>query len=156
VLIFLTRVIGDFLERHQLGLLLVAPFLMRLPHRPSGREPDIMFIANEHADRVQNTYIDGPADLVIEIVSPDSEVRDRGEKFVEYETAGIPEYWVIDHRRRQAYFYQLNAEAAYDLIPIEADGIYRSAVLRGFWLRPDWLWQQPLPPVGEIVRQLGL
>ena len=79
------------------------------------------------------------------IYSPESDVRDRGEKLVEYEAAGVPEYWLIDHRRRQAYFYRLNAEAAYDLAPLDSDDIYRSAVLNGFWLRPDWLWQRPLP-----------
>lgn len=156
VMLFLARVLAAFIEAKELGVLLLPPFLMRLPNRPSGREPDLMFIANQHADRVQNTYLDGPADLVVEIVSPDSDARDRGEKFVEYEQASIPEYWVIDPRRRQAYFYQLTTEAGYDLGQLDAEGVYRSAVLAGFWLRPAWLWQRPLPAVAEITRQLGV
>ncbi|MEJ7756097.1 MAG: Uma2 family endonuclease [Nocardioidaceae bacterium] len=55
----------------------------------------------------QKTYLDGAADLAIEIISPESIGRDRGEKFVEYEAAGIREYWLIDPERRQAEFYRL-------------------------------------------------
>ncbi len=38
----------------------------------------------------------GMADLVIEVVSDDSVARDRADKFYEYQTAGIQEYWIID------------------------------------------------------------
>lgn len=45
---------------------------------------------------MKETYLDGPADLVVGIVSPDSVGRDRGEKFYEYAQGGVPEYWLID------------------------------------------------------------
>lgn len=54
------------------------------------------FVASEHLDRLKETYLDGPADLVVGIVSPDSVGRDRGEKFYEYAQGGVPEYWLID------------------------------------------------------------
>ena len=41
----------------------------------------MLFLAKEHGDRLKDTYLDGPSDLVVEIVSPDSIGRDRGEKF---------------------------------------------------------------------------
>jgi hypothetical protein len=28
-------------------------------------------------------------------------------------------------------------------------------VIPGFWLEVEWLWQEPLPPVHEIWRQLS-
>ena len=55
-------------------------------------------MASERLDRVHRTYLDGPADLVVEIVSPESAGRDRGEKYYEYEAAGIPEYWLLTRR----------------------------------------------------------
>src|SRR5437879_4530557 len=88
---FLTMILGAFIEARDLGELLFAPFLMKLSTRPSGREPDLIFIAKEHLDRLKNTYLDGPADLVIEIVSPESQARDRGAKFYEHEKAGVAE-----------------------------------------------------------------
>src|SRR5688572_14683762 len=56
-------------RRAKCGIVLHANFIMRLRSRPSGRMPDIMFVATEHLDRVKDTYLDGPADLAIEIVS---------------------------------------------------------------------------------------
>src|SRR4051794_9315190 len=102
---FLQILLRIFVERLRLGRVYQAPFLMRLSLRPSGREPDLMFIANEHLDRLTPTYLDGAADLVVEIVSPESTVRDRRDKLHEYEAAKIPEYWLLDQPRREAYFY---------------------------------------------------
>jgi Uma2 family endonuclease len=155
VALFLAALIKIFVEAHHLGEVFAAPFLMRLLSRPSGREPDILFVANEHLDRIQPTYLDGPADLAVEVVSPDSDDRDHGAKFIEYEAAGIPEYWLIDPARREGWFFQLGPDRRYHLVPLEDDGIYRSAVLPGFWLRVAWLWQRPLPRVDEIARQIA-
>ena len=148
---FLSRIVRAFVEAHRLGRVYFAPVLMRLPTRPSGREPDLLFVSNEHVDRLRETYLDGPADLVVEIVSPDSDRRDRGEKFLEYEAAGIPEYWLIDPLRSEALFYVRGEDGRYHPAPVDADGFYHSTVLRGFRLRVAWLWQRPLPPVNEVV-----
>lgn len=78
-----------------------------------GREPDLLFVAQEHLDRLQETYLDGPANLVVEVVSPESLARDRGAKFVEYEAGGVPEYWLLDPLRRWAEFYCLGEDGRY-------------------------------------------
>lgn len=151
VLGFLLALVSRYVRIHQLGWVYFAPALMRLATRPSGREPDLMFIATAHADRLRETYVDGPADLAVEIVSPDSYARDRGEKLVEYERAGVPEYWVIDPIRHDAAFYPLGEDGRYRSVQTDADGYYHSAVLPGFRLRVDWLWQRPLPTVEEVA-----
>jgi Uma2 family endonuclease len=74
----------------------------------SGREPDVLYLARSHLRRLRKTYLNGPADLVVEVVSPESVKRDREQKFGEYQAAGIPEYWVIDPEAQQADFYQLD------------------------------------------------
>ena len=94
------------------------------------------------------------ADLVVEIVSPESDDRDRGEKLIEYEAAGIPEYWLLDCVRQEAWFFRLGADGRYHPGPIAADSTYHSAVLPGFWLRVAWLWQRPLPALADVTRQL--
>ena len=152
---FLTILLGLFVRTHNLGEVLDAPTLMRLPSRPSGREPDILFVSREHLDRLRATWIEGPADLVIEIVSPESEERDWETKRLEYAAAGIPEYWVLDRDRRDAAFFQLGADGQYVRAPLEDEGMYRSKVLTGLWLRVDWLWQLPTPDL-EAAEALGL
>jgi Uma2 family endonuclease len=152
--VFLTTLLNYFVTTRTLGLILTAPFQMRLAHPPRGREPDLLFIASANLGRLEKTHLNGPADLVIEIVSPESTGRDRGEKFSEYEIAGISEYWLIDPEREQADFYQL-VEGRYQLVLGGRTGRYTSTVVPGFWLEVEWLWQDPLPPVDEIWRQIG-
>jgi len=149
---FLEKVLGIFVEQHDLGVVLSAPFQMKLEH---GREPDLLFVAHEHLERLKETHLEGPADLVVEIVSPDSFARDRGEKFYEYEAGGVREYWLLDPDRRWAEFYCLGEDGRYRTTFAGAEGIYHSEVLSGFWLRVEWLWQEPLPAVEEVMLDVG-
>lgn len=150
---FLIALLSDYVEFRQLGKVYPAPFQMKLEH--SGREPDLLYVASEHLDRIKKTYLDGAADLVIEVISPESIGRDRGDKFLEYQRAGIPEYWLIDPDDERAEFYQLDQHGAYRIVELGAHGIYRSNVLSGFWLRPSWLWEEPLPRKDRALIEIG-
>lgn len=153
---FLITILRLFNESRQAGWVRSGPFLMRTDVKPSGREPDILFVTKERMQLVQPTFLDGPADLIIEIVSPESIGRDRGEKFVEYEAAGVKEYWLIDPLRQQAEFYQLDDQGVYRAAALDADGRYYSIMLPSFWLRVTWLWQKPLPPLLSVLKELGV
>jgi Uma2 family endonuclease len=113
-------------------------------------------VAQNRLNIVQDSNLSEAADLVIEIVSPESVGRDRGEKFVEYEAAGVREYWLIDPDRQQAEFYRLTDAGRYQLVFPGDEGIFHSEVLTNFWLKIEWLWQEPLPKVLAIAKELGL
>lgn len=149
---FLTKILGIYVEQHELGIVLSAPFQMKLDN---GRESDVLFVHQENHDRLHETYLEGPADLVVEVVTPESVGRDRGDKFVEYEAGGVPEYWLIDPQREQAEFYQLNDEGRYRRMPVDDGGRYYSSVVTDFWLRVEWLWQEPLPPTEDVLLDVG-
>ncbi len=151
---FLTQIVGLFVEKQNLGVLVTAPFKMKLKNY--GPEPDLLFIATQNKKRLRATYLNGPADLVIEVISPESIGRDRGEKFLAYETAAIPEYWLIDPARSQAEFYQLDGNGRYQLVPADTNGRYHSRILPGFWLQTAWLWAVPLPSTVDILRELKI
>jgi hypothetical protein len=74
------------------------------------REPDIVFLLAQHADRRGNKYWRG-ADLVMEVVSEDDPDRDLVTKRVEYAQAGICEYWLLDPRDRTVTVLALDAAA---------------------------------------------
>lgn len=152
---FLTKVLGTFVETRDLGMVISAPFLMKTGPELPGREPDLLFIAEDHLERLKDTYLDGSADLVVEITSPESGERDRGKKFYEYEAGGVQEYWLIDPDREQAEFYRME-EGRYRLIYPDVQGNYRSEVLPNFCLQVGWLWQDPPPPLLDILPELEL
>jgi Uma2 family endonuclease len=152
LVIFLQSILTAYTSVHDLGTILIAPFQMKLAQ--SGREPDVLFLSTQHLDRLRTSHILGPADLVIEVISKESRGRDRGDKFYEYREGSVPEYWLLDPETEQAEFYQLDAEGRYQLAAADADGIYHSAVVSGFWLRADWLWRQPLPDPVQVLLQV--
>ncbi len=134
---FLAAILTHFVEAHDRGVVLSSRFQMKTRARLAGREPDVLFLAEEHRGRLHKNFLDGPADLAVEIVSPDSVTRDRVEKYREYEAGGIREYWLIDPGR-------------YRPLPVEGDGAFRSVVLPGLWLTTDWLWRRP--PLMDVLK----
>jgi Uma2 family endonuclease len=91
---FLYRSLMGFIEERGLGVVMFAPLRIQL-WSGKYREPDLVFMATEHADRLGEQYWRG-ADLVMEIVSPDDPQRDTVTKRREYAQAGIPEYWIVN------------------------------------------------------------
>ena len=153
---FLVSLLRFYIEMNGLGVVLSMPFQMKLGPDLPGREPDLLFVSTANLHRLQETYLNGPADLAVEIISKESIGRDRGDKFVEYETAGVPEYWLIDPIRQQAEFYRIGSDNHYHPVLPDAEGIYHSQVVPGFWLRVSWLWREPLPRILDVLRELGV
>lgn len=144
---FLLTLFSLFVDFFHLGKVRPAPFEMKLTPTGPSREPDILFVAQEHRERLTEERLEGAADLVVEVVSDDSVMRDRVRKFTEYQAAGVREYWLIDSRpgHGQADFYVLDEQGKFQAVPVSGDSIYRSTVLPGFWLRVDWLGAEELP-----------
>ena len=63
-------------------------------------QPDLVFVSNERAGIITDANIRGAPDLVIEILSPSTEERDRGFKRALYARHGVREYWLVDTRRK--------------------------------------------------------
>lgn len=144
---FLFQILALYADLYDLGTVMTAPFEMRLRAGMSAREPDVLFVTREHLDRLTLERLEGPADLVVEVVSDSSIARDRADKFYEYQEAGVREYWIIDPRpsKERADFYHLLPDGKYQAALPATDGRYHALVLPGFWLNIAWFWQQPLP-----------
>ena len=156
LVLFLAALMQHWAEAFNLGVVRTEPFLVKLPEPLPARAPDIIFVAKENLHKLTTNYFDGAPDIVVEIISPDSRVRDRGEKFYEYEQAGVKEYWLIDPDRRQCEFYRRGEDGIFRLVPTDEEGVFRSEVLKGFWLKVEWLWQEPLPSLMSVLRALEL
>jgi Uma2 family endonuclease len=154
---FLIQLLGIYLRIMGLGVVHSAPFVMRAIPGGSGREPDVMVVTADHLDRLTSDQLVGPADLVVEVISDESVSRDRGDKFYEYQDAGVREYWIIDSRpdRQRADFYVLDANRRYRPVPIADDGTYRSIVLPEFWLNVNWLWVEEPDVLKALAQVVG-
>jgi Uma2 family endonuclease len=119
------------------------------------RCPDIIFVEKSRIDIIQKTYIDGAPDLVVEFVSPDSVIRDWHEKYIEYEAAGIREYWIIDQDQQRAVVYSLGDDRRYQPITLK-DGRLYSRVLSGFWVKVEWFWQDSWFDTYKMAKEIGI
>lgn len=59
-------------------------------------QPDILFVSASRREIMREERIDGPCDLVVEIMSPTNRKKDRLQKMEIYRKAGIPHYWIVD------------------------------------------------------------
>ena len=149
--IWLVTIMNLFVRRKKLGQLYGSRVAFRLD-KNHGPEPDIGFVRTEHLDRVQRGGVAGPADLAIEIVSPDSIERDYYLKRELYQEYHIPEYWIIDEMDQKVTLLRLKQGKYHEVRP--RGGELHSKAMTGFWLRPEWLWQMPRPDEIETLETI--
>lgn len=155
---FLSNILQFYVEAQKSGQIYGEPYQMKMifEDETKGREPDIFFVAEENFDRVKEQYFEGAADLVIEVISPESIVRDTQDKFEEYEKAGVKEYWIIDPNRRTANFYGYDESGKYKMLPLSSNGKFESRIIEGLWIKTDWLWQEKLPDLMDVLKDWKL
>ena len=149
--VFLLTLMKCTADEQDAGSVLSEPMHVRLGKLRVRRSPDIFFISNQRKDIIQYAHIEGAPDLILEIISPDSQSRDRRDKFHEYESAGVMEYWIVDPLSKTFEAYTLVGKK-YRLIE-EASAI-KSKILPGFAIKPAWLWLAKLPKIAACLREM--
>ena len=95
VLYRLVTSLDVYLLKNPLGRLLFAPLDVRLSGE-TAVQPDLIFVSKAHAAIIQEDYIRGTPDLVVEILSPSTTAHDRTTKLPLYAEAGVGEMWIVD------------------------------------------------------------
>jgi Uma2 family endonuclease len=145
--IYLRQWLNIYFELNPIGQALNAPFVMSVEAIGSGREPDVQVILNSNPGQLTDTRMIGPADICIEVVSPESVARDYGDKFLEYEKAGVREYWIVDPLRQRCDFNRLDESGVYVVVPLDETESYRTPLLPQMALHVPTLWLEELPGV---------
>ena len=70
--------------------------------------PDAMIVCDP--SQVKGDRIDGAPSLVVEVLSPSTELRDRGVKMRAYAAAGVEEYWLVDVVSKRVEVYRQQDE----------------------------------------------
>jgi Uma2 family endonuclease len=148
---FLIALLDLYLGFKSIGELIVASFTMYVGDDKPGREPDLMIVMNENRGRIKQTYLDGAADIAIEIVSPESTYRDYETKTREYEAVGVREYWIFDPQEKVAFINALNSKGKYERVPLNSEGEMASGLLPNFAIDPTIFWREELPKGAELI-----
>lgn len=141
-----------FAKRRDLGRVFFSRVAFQLDDT-NGPEPDVAFVAKMNLERVRRGRVTGPPDLAVEVVSPDSVERDYRQKRQQYERAGVLEYWIVDELEEKVTFLRLDRKGKYRVVRLES-GRFRSVVLPGFWIRPEWFWLKSQPDALDALNEI--
>jgi Uma2 family endonuclease len=150
----LLSILRIFCEERDFGTVKGSQFMVRFARQKRRRMPDLMFISKARQNLIKPTHLEGAPDVAFEIVSADSQTRDRRKKFIEYQKAGVREYWIIDPLSQQVELYSLNRGAYVEVEPIKH--AWHSVILQGFYLKDTWLWHTPMPKLSAVLKELGV
>ena len=137
-------VIRNRLKHTNLGQVFVDKTRVSVPHLDLSVEPDVVFISDDSilSGRVRlvptagsrpGSYIEfeGAPDLIVEVVSDRSRVKDTKRLFAEYFAAGVSEYWLVDARRDELRFV-IHTRGPEGFVPVEVDASgYQASVMLG-------------------------
>ncbi len=139
-------VLGNLFERlhaharvHQLGRVFAAPIDLILSQE-TVCQPDLLFVGQANSHFITGRGVEGPPDLVVEILSEGTETRDRREKFQLYFLFGVPENWIIEPEGKRLELYR-RATDRYELVrTLRPPDALDSPQFPGLTLQVEELW----------------
>jgi len=100
--------------------------------------PDLVFVRSERWNSVvSKDRFSGAPDLVIEVMSPGKENRERDllVKRQLYAKYGVAEYWIVDTENRSVLIYRLARQSLEQIATLTDDDEITSPILPGFQLK---------------------
>ena len=126
----------DYLERHAIGEVFIAPYDVLLSEI-NVFVPDLLYISDQRSHLITSKNLQGPPDLVIEILSPSTRSRDERLKRDVYERAGVDEYWLVDPDHDVIDVYRREGGAFSAPVRHEKGQVLTTPLLPGFELPLD-------------------
>ncbi len=142
------RIIGNFVEENNLGVVVAAETGFLISHNPDTvRAPDSAFIGKEKLAKhgiTEKFFPDAP-DLAVEVVSPNDRKKDIEDKVQDYLAAGVNLIWIIYPQKQ---FVVVHRQSKIVSILFETDEIEGEEVLPNFRLPLEKLFGN-LPVIKE-------
>jgi Uma2 family endonuclease len=136
VLLNLELGLSDYLRANPIGILV--PGAGAIFSDYDAVIPDLAFVCNERWDQVvTGEKFTGALDLVIEILSPGTQNRQRdlSVKRQLYGKYGAKEYWIVDSENREVLVLRLQGQALEEIVTLKAEDELTSPLLSGFELK---------------------
>ena len=147
----LTTILRFYLQEHNLGKIYGSRFVMRLSPKWNP-EPDIMIIMPENYTRITKTKLEGPADIVIEILSKATKETDLTKKLPKYLETGVKEVWIIDPDEKTIKIITTQEEFTWN--DPQSEDYLKSTILSDFKLQIKWIWERVKYPANEIIKNM--
>lgn len=109
IVVNLTRILSDCVKRSNTGEVFCAPMDVILSDM-NICQPDVLFISRERTPIITEKNIQGPPDLVVEVLSEKTQDVDLMVKMKIYARFDIPQYWIIDPETELVDVYELQEE----------------------------------------------
>jgi len=151
--LFLAFLLRGYLDEKGGGVVRGSRYPMRLDPEWSP-EPDLLVVREQRRHLLTPQRLEGPADMVIEIVSESDPRLDYRDKLPRYREAGIEEIWIVDPFKREMRADR-KGPTGFN-VQILSSGRLESIVAQGFWIEVGWLWQDALPPTTRCLREILL
>jgi Uma2 family endonuclease len=132
--------LAPHVRQRRLGEVYFAPFDVR-PLGSDLVQPDLVFIRRDRLDRFERGDFVGPADLVVEVLSPSTKSYDETVKAKLYAEAGVPEYWLPDPVDRTFRILVLRA-GRYEALAPDEHGRFRSTIIPDLIVDPPALFAE--------------
>jgi len=132
----LAFVLRVFVKENALGKVYFAPLDVVLSEIDVV-QPDIMFISKERLNIITERNIQGAPDLIVEIISPSSEYKDRVIKRKLYSKYGVKEYWLVDLEKKEVEVMSLKESGLETVKIYKRTDILESLVLKGIKIKLD-------------------
>jgi Uma2 family endonuclease len=102
-------------------------------------QPDVLYISKARRS-ILGDRVNGPPDVVVEVLSAGAERRDRVAKLDAYERFGAPEFWIVDYRAQTIDFLLLE-NGRYSVMK-SAEGRYQSPRLPELQIDLASFWRE--------------
>ena len=133
----IARVLDDAVIASGFGEMFQSPYDARLsPHNIV--QPDLLVIGRSQMQLLTEHRFEGAPELVIEVISPSSELYDRVRKASLYMEAGVREYWIVDPSRKRIVIHR--PRAGVSDVEVIASGYAVSRIIPGFTIEFDALF----------------
>lgn len=93
--------------------------------------PDVIFVRSDHLDRLSFQRMEAAPDLVVEVSSPSTRLRDLSVKRDLYERHQIPCYWFVDLEARQVLVFEMGDKGYGDPLVMVSGDFLEPAGLEG-------------------------
>jgi len=126
----------DYLRTNPIGILVPGTGMILSDY--DAVIPDLAFVRNERWDEVvTGEKFTRAVDLVIEIISPGKENRERDltVKRQLYAKYGVKEYWIVDSENSSVLIFRLREQTLEEIVVVSADEEITSPLLPGFQLK---------------------